>query len=263
MINFLKNKLKPLPKILTLTTPVIMFFIWVWLLFVKLQKDVIVEIEDLIAENKWTEVIQNVEKILNKSDSPQIHLYVFGSVAKFGLEEEENLKRKTISSIKQIRDYNHELIRRDSTGIYLRESFFYRFKKFPQSKMMVRLLCDYLDYFPDALENEKKFQQLFLKTLSPEINWDKIPTVCLEQMFSRKLPFLKIITRSPKKKSRPMRMRPHINARLIRNIRIEERVFVRTKYEANAIISKENKWLYIMDEFGKSGWILSKNFSHL
>ena len=248
---------------MTLAAPVIIFFIWVWLLFVKLQKDAIVEIEDLIAENKWTEVIQNVEKILNKNDSPQIHLYVFGSVAKFGLEEEEKLKRGTISSIKKIRDYNHELIRRDSTGIYLRESFFYRFKKFPQSKMIVKLLCDYLDYFPDALENEKNFQQLFLKALSPEINWEKIPTVCLEQMFSKKLPLLKVITRSPKKKSRPMRTRPHIRSRLIRNIQIEERVFVRTKYGASETTPKEKKWLYIMDAFGKSGWILSKNFSHL
>ncbi len=261
--KFLKNKLKSLPKILTLTIPAVIFFVWVWLLFVRLQKDVVVEIENLISKNRWIEVIQSIESILEKNDRPQVHLYVFGSVAKFGLEEKKKLKQEDINNLKNIRDYNYELIRRDSTGIYLRESFFYRFRKFPRSKRFTKLLCEYLDYFPDALEHEKKFQQLFLTSLSPEVNWTNIDPICLRHMFDKRVSFLKTITRSPIKKSRPMRMQPYMNSKLIRNVRPKERVFIREKYGVNeAINTEQKKWLYIIDELGRSGWVLSKNFSN-
>ncbi len=256
--------MKRLLKFLTIFMPIALFIILVWIIFVKLKKDMIVEIEGLISNNKWTEAITNIENVIRNNRNPQIHLYVFGSVAIFGIEEEK-YKAKLNKNNKNIklRDYNYELIRRDSTGLYLRESFFYRFKKFPNSKRIVNLLCDYLDYFPDTAEYETKFQKSFLRALNSKLSWEAAPSACLKHIFDSNWSFLKRNKLSLKGKSEFIKTTFYHNSQIIQKIMHNEKVLIRKNDISKQLSLKKSKWIYVMGKSGKSGWIIKQNFLNL
>ena len=243
--------------------PLIMFVTWVWVIFVKLERDVVVEVETLISERKWKAAIQSVENVIQNNQNTQMHLYVLGSVAKFGVEEEfikTNGGKPAPGLVGdgeiKYRDYTYEMIQRDSTGLYLRESFFYRFKTFPRSKRLVSLLCDYLEYFPNAGEQAKEFQASFRRALQPGIYWKNVKQSCLDQIFSSNWSFLEEVKLQAKIRSTKMTTMPKSNSKIIRWIKNKEAVLIRQKPG----VKQKQKWLYVIDQTGRSGWVLSKYF---
>ena len=141
-------------RIFIILLPVSIFIVWVWVIFVKLKSDSVVEIETLISESKWKEALQNIESELNKNHDSSMHLYLLGSAAIFGLKEEKKALQKN-----RYRDYKYQLIRRDPTGLFLRESFLYQFKMFHKSKRIFDLVCEYVEYFPNSASKQRSFQK--------------------------------------------------------------------------------------------------------
>ena len=255
--------MKRLLRLLGMFVPLIMFVTWVWVIFVKLERDVVVEVETLISEGKWEAAIQSVENVIQNNENIQMHLYVLGSVAKFGVEEELIKKGGKEPALNpagdgeiKYRDYTYEMIQRDSTGLYLRESFFYRFKTFPRSKRFVSLLCDYLEYFPNAGEQAEEFQTSFRYALQPGIHWRNVRQSCLDHVFDSNWNFLEGIKLQAKTRSTKMTTMPKVNSKTIRWIKKKEAVLLRKKSD----VSQKQKWLYVLDRRGRSGWVLSEYF---
>ena len=251
--------MKKVFRFLIFLMPIVVFIVWVWVIFVQLKSDFVVEIETLISESKWEKALKNIESELSERPDYSMHLYLLGSVAIFGLEQEKNYKRQKQTKYP---DYKYELIRRDPTGLFLRESFIYKFKQFAQSEKIIELVCEYIDYFPNNGHNEVSFQKSFHLILSHRKSWLYLKPDCFDNFFKAEWRFLD--SRKFVVKSRAiLRAKPHQSSRIVKVLKSDE-VVIRLNDTSSSNDKnkkkKEDHYFYIVDKKQKSGWSLKEKF---
>ena len=231
----------------------VLFFVWVWFVFIKLKNDPVVEVEELISKKKWHKALRRIESLIEKDTSTMMHFYVLGSVTTFGLEESSPAIIEN-----KINDYDYQLIRRDATGLFLRESILHKLRIFPNSERAMGLVCEYIDYFPNTALTEEPLKEVLEKIILNDTRWKLVDQACFDQIFNMDWEFMERNKAQIVRSYTLVKNNPHWLSETKYVFKKDTHIVIRKK--GHPEIKNSAKWSLAVNDKQMHGWIFNKHF---
>jgi len=168
----MESALKKGKRIIVLLFPVALFFLSIWLVFIRYESPPLMQIEKLQQEKNWIEAEKLLQEHLKSDHLSRAKLLMYGTIIEFGLAQK--LKKPPSKA------YLEMLIQEDSTMVFLKESYHKKFKLFVKSPYLLIAICEYFHYFPQA-----GFDAIsHLNAISDKTDWSHISSQCLNKLLS-------------------------------------------------------------------------------
>jgi len=226
--------------------PLIFFLTAVYLIFVKVQKNPILEIENLLNQKEYEKVLGLIEDSLKEDSISSKHLLVYASAAEYGINESSGVEKRIKYSIK--------LEKEDSTGIFIEESYMKKMNLFYDSKNFFNLLCDYVNSFPQK-SLDSQISSVLEKGFDTETLWLNIEENCVNQIFSKEDKFIKNKMRQIAADNLNLRSKPSLDSDIKGSLSEKSNVLIRKKGALTTYKDQKANWYFIISEEGLQGWV--------
>lgn len=236
---------------MALVFPIAFFFFAIWLIFVRLRQSPLSEVEEYISQRDWKKAHNWVTIYLEEETLTRPKLLMYGSIARFGMEE-AGLETKGIP------DYPNQLQLEDSSKIFLKDMYIRTLELFAKSSRIMGILCDYHGNFGGQLDSLHVRAAVETDTI-----WEETNSVCRENLFSGKIQFLRDFLFVTTGRNLQLREEPNLSGSVLLKLDKGVRVLRRKKGLVLNLGGRSHHWYFVFTREGRQGWLYGRYLAKL
>ncbi len=236
-----KSTFQRLRQVLLFLLPVLFFLTAVYLIFQKLQKPPLAQIEEHLARQEFSEALELCKQELERGTTNYLRYLMLATVAAEGLLSADTS------------DYEAQLRRADQSGIYLKESYFKRFELISDLPDFPALLVSYAATF--SLEKAgTDFFSLLEKHLDSERTWLPMGEQEAHRFFELVSTLFPQRVMTVTGNNLQLRQQPSLESKTLARLPADLKVLRRLRGPEIVAGGRRANWLYIFTPEQLSGW---------